>query len=95
MKKSLITTLVAVPLLSLSSMAFAAEPASTGPVMLSSAQMDGVTAGFVFVYKRASVFQYNASPVTTTQVSVLNIGGGDNGNNTALITSGNSSYIHQ
>jgi hypothetical protein len=92
MKKSLITTLVAVPVLSLSSMAFAAEPASSGPVMLSTAQMDVVTAGY---RDRAYVFQYNASPITATQVSVLNIGGGDNGNNTAFISSGNFSYVRQ
>lgn len=42
MKKSLITTLASAALLSLSSMAFAAEP-----VQLTTAQMDGVTAGFL------------------------------------------------
>jgi hypothetical protein len=91
MQKSLITTLVAVPLLSLSSMVFAAEPASSA-VTLTAAQMDVVTAGY---RDRAFVFQYNASPVTTTQVSVLNIGSGDNGNNVAYVTSGNFSYIRQ
>lgn len=91
MQKSLITTLVAVPLLSLSSMVFAAEPASSA-VTLTAAQMDVVTAGY---RDRAYVFQYNASPITATQVSVLNIGGGDNGNNTAFITSGNFSYVRQ
>jgi hypothetical protein len=40
MKSNLIKTLVVVPLLALSSMAFAAEP-----VQLSAAEMDGVTAG--------------------------------------------------
>lgn len=42
MKKSLITSLVSASLLSLSSMAFAAEP-----VQLTTAQMDGVTAGLL------------------------------------------------
>jgi hypothetical protein len=93
MKKSLIATLVAVPLLSLSSMAFASEP-----MLLSSAQMDGVTAGnsgFVFVYKRATVGQVNTSPVNTFQLSVLNLGSGSGGNNGVSIDSGNHSYIHQ
>jgi hypothetical protein len=72
-------------------MVFAAEPASSA-VTLTSAQMDVVTAGY---RDRAYVFQYNASPVTVTQVSVLNIGRGDNGNNTAIVTSGNFSYVRQ
>ena len=42
MKKSLITSLVSASLLSLSSMAFASEP-----VQLTTAQMDGVTAGLL------------------------------------------------
>jgi hypothetical protein len=45
MKKPLVSTLFAVPLLTLSSMVFAAEPDSTEPFMLSAAQMDGITAG--------------------------------------------------
>jgi hypothetical protein len=72
-------------------MVFAAEPTSSA-VTLTSAQMDVVTAGYG---DRAFVFQYNASPVTTTQVSVLNIGSGDNGNNVAYVTSGNFSHIRQ
>ncbi|WP_136413717.1 hypothetical protein [Herbaspirillum sp. ST 5-3] len=90
MKKSLITTLVAVPLLSLSSMAFAAEPASSEPMLLSSAEMDGVTAG-VFVFKWAQVNQLNASPVTIAQANVLTLGGG----NYAAVVSGNTAVIHQ
>jgi hypothetical protein len=95
MKKSLITTLVAVPLLSLSSMAFAAEP-----VLLTAAEMDGVTAGtYSWVENFAFVNQINVSPVTVVQVSVLNAnvgGGGDGaGNNTALISSGNFAWISQ
>lgn len=84
MKKSLITTLIAVPLLSLSSLSFAAEPVS-----LTDAQMDGVTAG---LFDFARVTQINVSPVTVAQVSLLNPGGG---NNTAFILSGNFSRIRQ
>ena len=88
MKKSLIATLVAVPVLALSSSAFAAEP-------LNAAQMDGVTAGIFYSFNDyAKVTQVNASPVTVTQVSVLNIGHG-NGDNTAIIASGNTAIIHQ
>jgi hypothetical protein len=89
MKKSLITTLVAVPLLSLSSMSFAAEP-----VLLTAPQMDNVTAGTLFSFKRARVTQINVAPVTAAQVSVLNIGV-LSGNNTAVIGSGNTSSISQ
>lgn len=88
MKKSLIATLVAVPLLTLSSMSFAAEP-----VLLTGQQMDSVTAGY-FSIKYARVTQFNLAPVTTAQVSVLNIGL-LSGNNTAFVGSGNTSYISQ
>jgi len=85
MKKSLITTLIAAPLLSLSSMAFAAEP-----VPLSAAEMDGVTAGF-FSFKYAEVNQWNASPVIIGQANVLTVGGG----NFAKVVSGNTAVIKQ
>jgi len=85
MKKSLITTLIAAPLLSLSSMAFASEP-----VQLSAAEMDGVTAGF-FSFKYAEVNQWNASPVIIGQANVLTFGGG----NVAKVVSGNTAVIHQ
>lgn len=88
MKKSLITTLVAVPVLSLSSMAFAAEPVQAEPIVLSSVQMDGVTAG---LFDFASIRQFNVSPVTVTQLNVLTLGGG----NYAYVDSGNSAYIRQ
>lgn len=96
MKKSVITTLIAVPLLSLSSMAFAAEPASTEPMLLTASEMDGVTAGWSWtVVKRADVTQLNlASPVTTVQLSGLNVSSGG-GANSALIISGNTSSISQ
>jgi hypothetical protein len=82
MKKSLIATLVAAPLLSLSSMAFAAEP-----MQLTEAQLDGVTAGFNI----AGVYQYNTSPVTVVQANVLSY----NSANVAYIASGNFSYLKQ
>lgn len=88
MKKSLITTLVAAPLLTLSSMAFAAESAAAEPVLLTASQMDGVTAGSSSSI--ASIFQWNISPVTVVQISVLNFGGG---NNIADIISGNLGQI--
>jgi hypothetical protein len=90
MKKSLITTLVAAPLLSLSSMAFAVEPAASEPVLLSASQMDGVTAAGTF--SAAGLFQLNISPVTVVQISALNFGGG---NNIADILSGNLGHIQQ
>jgi len=85
MKKSLIATLIAAPVLSLSSMAFAAEP-----VLLNAEQMDTVTAGFFDDY--AFVGQFNASPVTTAQ---LNIGNYGYAKNYAYVESGNFSYIEQ
>ncbi|MDB5764644.1 MAG: hypothetical protein JWQ21_3639 [Herminiimonas sp.] len=76
MKKSMIATLVAVPVLSISSMAFAAEP-----VLLSAAEMDGVTAG---TYSRTSVRQFNLSSVTFTQASAGNLAiGGEGGSSGA------------
>lgn len=89
MNKSLMATLIAAPLLSLSSLAFAAEPASSEPMMLSAAEMDGVTAGQLF---DAGLFQINISPVTVVQISALNFGGG---NNLADIISGNLGGIGQ
>jgi hypothetical protein len=105
MKTSVITILVAAPLLSLSSMAFAAEPASAEPVLLSAVEMDGITAG---TYSRnyARVWQVNESPVTIVQISYRNratggeggegnSGGGIAGNNTAFVASGNFLYLRQ
>jgi hypothetical protein len=90
MKKSLITTLVAVPLLSLSSLAFADAPAASEPVLLTAVEMDGVTAGF-FSFKYAQVNQWNASPVVVGQANVLTLGGG----NVAKVVSGNTAVIKQ
>lgn len=85
MKKSLIATLVAAPLLSLSSMAFASEP-----VLLSAAEMDGVTAGAIS-FKFAQINQLNVSPVGVLQFNIANVGGG----NEALVVSGNHAEIRQ
>lgn len=87
MKKSLIATLVAAPLLSLSSMSFAAEP-----VELSATQMDGITAGFFNFADIAAVFQSNQSPVTLVQANQGTLG---SSRNVALIISGNISIVHQ
>ena len=84
MKKSLLTTFVAVPLLSISAMGFASEP-----VALSSAEMDGVTAGAKFSFIRA--IQINASPVTVVQINALTLGG----SNTSVVQSGNFLRVRQ
>ena len=89
MKKSLITTLVAASLLSLSSMAFAVEPAAPEPVLLSASQMDGVTAG---AFSVARLFQLNISPVTVVQINALNFGSAIN---VADILSGNLGNVLQ
>ncbi|HVK95277.1 MAG TPA: hypothetical protein VM571_11205 [Noviherbaspirillum sp.] len=44
MKKSLVASLIVAPLLSLSSLVFAAEPAAHEPIQLTANQMDEVTA---------------------------------------------------
>jgi predicted outer membrane protein len=90
MKKSLIATLIAVPMLSLAPLASAAEPAPTEPMLLSATEMDSVTAGF-FEYN-AGIFQVNISPVTVVQVNVLNFG---DVANIADIISGNLGGIGQ
>ncbi len=82
MKKTLVGTLVAVPLLSLSSMAFAAEP-----VALSAAEMDSVTAGAL-----VDLGQWNISPITVIQLNVLNYGVTTN---IADIVSGNAAWTRQ
>lgn len=81
MKKSFITTLVAAPLLSLSSMAFAAEPEASEPVLLTSSQMDSVSAGALI-----NLGQINISPITVVQLNILNFA---NATNLASIISGN------
>jgi hypothetical protein len=87
MKKSFVAALIAMPLLSLSSMAFAAGPASNGPIQLSATQMDGVTAGTrsawyapTFVYQPVQINQVNAPSITILQVG---------NNNTAFVFTGN------
>lgn len=92
MKKPIITSLVAAPLLVLSSIAFASEP-----MLLSANEMDGVTAGwYSYVEKTALVGQLNVSPVTVVQTSAVNISAfGSAGNNSTSITSGNMTYISQ
>jgi hypothetical protein len=97
MKKSLVTALIAVPLLAFSSMASAVEASPQEPVLLSASQMDGVTAGtasrnfgpwgaFSFFSKNAIVSQINISPVIIVQIG---------NNNYASVISGNFSTIFQ
>lgn len=86
MKKSLITTLVAAPLLSLSSMAFAAQPAAAEPVLLSASQMDGVTAGALIDFG-----QFNVSPIVAVQLNLFS----DYATNALNIVSGNVGFARQ
>jgi hypothetical protein len=83
MKSSIITTLVAVPLLSLSSMAFAAEP-----VLLSAVEMDGVTAG---TSNTARVTQVNLSSIRVVQISAGNTATATGTGGTAVGIFGNAS----
>jgi len=69
MKSTLMMKLVAVPALSLSSFAFAAEPASS-ELVLSASQMDGVTAGFYF---RSFNFQQQNNTTNQTQAYNINV----------------------
>ena len=84
MKKSLLATLAAVPLLSVSAMSLASEP-----VALSSAEMDNVTAGYKV--SLIGAIQFNASPVTVVQGNILTIGSG----NSSSVQSGNSISVRQ
>jgi predicted outer membrane protein len=90
MKKSLIATLIALPMLSIAPLASAAESSADEPMLLSAAEMDGVTAG-AYSYN-AGIFQINISPVTVVQVNVLNFGAVSN---IADIISGNLAGIGQ
>ena len=84
MKKSLVSTLIAAPLLTLSSLAFAQEAAPSEPLsyeepmLLSMVEMDDVTAGRRGNFSRPNwsggLTQINISPVIIVQVAVLNFG---------------------
>jgi len=54
-----------------SSPSFATTPTQDEPVVLSSAQMDEVTAG---LYLNLGFLQLNVAPVVITQIRVLNFG---------------------
>lgn len=91
MKKSLVITLIAAPVLCMSSMAFAGQPAPAQPMQLSAAQMDGVTAGGrmswqapSFVYHPVVVNQ-QLNQVNNSSITILQIGNG----NTAFVFNGN------
>ena len=82
MKKSLIATLVAAPVLAFSSMAHASEP-----VALTESQLDVVVAGANWSW----IGQFNASPVTVVQVNAVT----KDSNNVAFINSGNFAKVKQ
>jgi hypothetical protein len=88
MKRSAISTLIAAPLLSLSSLAFAADPVPAEPMLLTASEMDTVTAAGPGDW--ANIFQLNVSPVTVVQLNILS-----NGINSAEIVSGNFAGIFQ
>lgn len=94
MKKSLVTSLIALPLLTLSSMAFAATEVSPNePLLLTAHEMDSVTAGGRHARQAAALpgFQQafgNMNVATVIQliyapVTVVQIGN----NNTAVVYS--------
>ena len=100
MKKSFVASLIAAPLLTLSSIACAANPAEQ-PMLLNAQQMDGVTSGrylsspsfdpgfwqsYFTAYKQAFITQINTSPVTIVQIGSYN---------TAIVYSGNFATITQ
>jgi hypothetical protein len=91
--KKMLVTLIAAPVMILSLPAFAGNDASSEPVQLTAAQMDGVTAarrpawaGPAPVFKRAEIIQVNASPVTIVQIGNYNY---------AVVYSGNFASIRQ
>lgn len=88
MKKSMVSGLIATSLLSLSSLAFAADPAPVEPMLLTASEMDTVTAAGPFSF--GNILQWNISPVTVVQINVLS-----NGLNIAEILSGNLGGIAQ
>lgn len=97
MKKPLAATLIALPLLTLSSVSFAAEPKSAveEPMVLSQDQLDGITAArrtgppawAAYSYNNlANITQINVSPVTIVQIGNYN---------TAVVYSGNFLWLNQ
>lgn len=102
MKKQLAANLIAVSLLTLSSIASAADSATQEPMLLTAAQMDEVTAGrqmtagrfynpgywrpVTSIFKQAAITQINISPVTIIQIG---------NNNYATVFSGNFASIFQ
>jgi hypothetical protein len=84
MKKTLVSTLIAVPLLALSALASAEEAGSLEtlqsqePMLLTVAQMDDVTAGTRKISSRnwsLGLTQINISPVIIIQIAMFNSGG--------------------
>lgn len=103
MKKSLVTSLIAVPLLTLSSLSFAAEPDTSEPMLLTANQMDDVTAGArhparefmpALGFWRALSASYKRAEINQVNISpvvIIQIGN----NNSAIVFSGNFASIIQ
>ena len=104
MKKSSVTTMIAAPLITLSSIAFSAELPKDEPMLLTANQMDSVTAGrygdtwdpqaFLSRFSRAGFF--NFSPITQevyapvyAPVTIVQLG---NNNTAAVVFSIPSNY---
>ena len=93
MKKTLASTLIAMPLLTLSSLAFAAEPEQNQPIQLAAEQMDEVTAGYWRPVRINSFFNYRPTQTVVqannnSPATILQVGNG----NFAIIFNGNFNF---
>ena len=70
MKRLKFASAAAFACIAFSSSSFATTPFQDEPLMLSSAQMDEVTAG---LYLNLGFLQLNVAPVVITQIRVLNV----------------------
>jgi len=103
MTKSLVTSLIAAPLLTLSSLCFAAETGADEPVLLTAMQMDDVTAGAwnpargmmqTSGFWRALSTSYKRAEINQINISPVTIV--QIGNyNTAIVYSGNFAFLNQ
>lgn len=93
MKKAIASTLIGMPLLTLSSLAFAAEPEQSQPIQLAAEQMDGVTAGAWRPARINSFFNYRPTQAVVqannnSPATILQVGNG----NFAIIFNGNFNF---